>query len=706
MIATTAEKHGLAATRAFTPYNAIPRPVPMTRIRTVYQISLICACISQLCFPQSLSTKSMKQASIQIHAQKTLHTIPRSIYGTFLEPIGNSTYNGLWAEILQNPSFEENLWEAKQVAEMIKDRPTLERSSSMALPLPWEPLDYAQGSRYAPEWNQAANSYRSLLLMALPDQETGVRQSVYLPIHRVTKYTGSVYLKLVSGPPEVQASIRKANHKEKTFVAQTLHLTGTDWKRYEFNLEIPSGELSPLEPADFVIAASNETRVLIDQASLLPADHVEGMDPDMIRMSRELKSPIVRFGGNFTSAYHWRDGIGPLDKRISMLNIAWGMPEYNQFGTDEFLTFCRLIGAQPQIALNLGTGTPEEASSWVEYVNGHWGDHKGGSLWELGNELWGDFQVGYPTLPRVAGRTKLFSTAVRGIDPNARLIATGADPDKFAEWNAAQLANAPDAFQYLSTHFVVTTSSVVAKNPSPDFIAQATFALPIGLETQLKKMHEQFENSSGGRSVKTAFTEWLFWAPSDAYPRYDNMAGAIGAGGFLNMLLRNAPIVPVSDMTGLIEFGGIWKKRGQVYGVPAYWAFRMYSTADATRLVATDTKGETYNIEQGSTRIPTIPDVPYLDVVAALNEAGTRLTIFCVNRDLSRDITANIGIDGFSAASKAGVRTLFADSIYEKNDEVVPEHIRPYDSSINVNSADFQYTFRHESITVIELARK
>src|SRR5262249_53229724 len=163
------------------------------------------------------------------------------------------------------------------------------------------------------------------------------------------------------------------------------------------------------------------------------------------------------------------------------------------------------------------------------------------------------------------------------VDPQARLIATGADPDKFSDWNSAQLANAPDAFQYLSTHFVVTTSSVVAKNPSPDFIAQATFALPIGLETRLKKMHEQFENASGGASVKTAFTEWLFWAPSDAYPRYDNMAGAIGTGGFLNMLMRNAPIVPIADMTGLIEFGGIWKKRGQVFGVPAYWAFRMYS---------------------------------------------------------------------------------------------------------------------------------
>ena len=143
-----------------------------------------------------------------------------------------------------------------------------------------------------------------------------------------------------------------------------------------------------------------------------------------------------------------------------MLNTAWGIPEYNQFGTDEFLRFCQLIGAEPQIALNLGTGTPQEAADWVQYVNAHWADHSGGLLWELGNELWGDFQVGYPTLPRVAERTKLFSDAVRKVDPKARLIATGADPDVFYDWNAAQLANPPDTFNYLSTHFVVTTNSV------------------------------------------------------------------------------------------------------------------------------------------------------------------------------------------------------------------------------------------------------
>ena len=96
-------------------------------------------------------------------------------------------------------------------------------------------------------------------------------------------------------------------------------------------------------------------------------------------------------------------------------------------------------------------------------------------------------------------------------------------------------------------------------------------------------MHQQFQDSPGRDHVTTAFTEWLYWGQNDTIPRYDNMGGAIGTAGFLNMLLRNADIVPVADMTGIIEFGGIWKKRGRAFGVPAYWAFRMYSTADASR---------------------------------------------------------------------------------------------------------------------------
>src|SRR5262249_10187347 len=147
------------------------------------------------------------------------------------------------------------------------------------------------------------------------------------------------------------------------------------------------------------------------------------------------------------------------------------------------------------------------------------------------------------------------------------------------------------------------------------------------------------------------------------------MGGAICTAGFLNMLLRVADIVPISDMTGIVEFGGIWKKRSRVFGAPSYWAFRMYSSADASQLVAAETQVAKYNVEDGSVRLPTIPDVPYLDVVAAVNDRRDTLTLFIVNRHLTRDIAARISITGFSPAGDGSVETLYASNVYDKNDE-------------------------------------
>src|SRR5215510_15658120 len=345
------------------------RTTPMSMKNAILLTSCLLVVFASTSLLVQAEDKNHDAVTLRIDTSKVAdYKIPRSIFGTFLEPIGNSTYNGLWAQILENPSFEDGLWTAKNVATMLSEEPALARASELSLPVPWEPLDYGQGARYAPQWNDVSNSHRSLLLMALPQKQSGVRQKIYLPVHRTRHYVGSVYLKHLSGPGEVEISFRERNRVDRTLVAQKLSLSGSDWKEYKFDLTLERGSLRPLQAADFVIAASDDTRVLIDQAALFPDDAIDGMDPEMIAMVRALKSPIVRFGGNFTSAYHWRDGIGPRDRRVSMLNIAWGMPEYNQFGTDEFLAFCRLIGAQPQIALNLGTGTPEEAAEWVEYV--------------------------------------------------------------------------------------------------------------------------------------------------------------------------------------------------------------------------------------------------------------------------------------------------------------------------------------------------
>ena len=97
------------------------------------------------------------RATVEIDAGRVEHAIPRTIYGTFLEPIGHSTYGGLWAQVLENPSFEDNLWSAGRIRQMLADRPELVESSGMGLPLPWQPLDGTQGWRYEPRWGDAAN---------------------------------------------------------------------------------------------------------------------------------------------------------------------------------------------------------------------------------------------------------------------------------------------------------------------------------------------------------------------------------------------------------------------------------------------------------------------------------------------------------------------------------------------------------------------
>jgi alpha-N-arabinofuranosidase len=680
-----------------------------------FPVALLCAGLQMAFTLPSLRAEIVpgqvpQVATIRINAaRRAAFTIPRTIFGSFLEPIGNSINDGLWAELLENPSFEGNPWSASAIARMIQDEPSLRHASQLALPLPWEPLDVSEGNRYEPRYGDAANSWRSLAIFGRPDKPTGVRQRVFLPIGRERQYSGSIYLKHLSGPSRIEFSIRRHDRPAEVLSRAELDASATKWRKYSFQLSLKPNQLASREPADFVIQLQGDERVLVDQVSLMPADALDGLDPEMVELARAMKTPVVRFGGNFTSGYHWRDGIGPRDKRSTMINVAWGIPEYNQFGTDEFLHFCKLIGAEPQIALNLGSGTPQEAADWVKYVNRQWAERSGGLLWELGNELWGNWNLGYPTLEELPGRTLQFSEAIRQIDPQARLIATGQDPDVYQKWNAAQLQNPARAFNYLSTHFVVTTDRTVSGDRSPDFLAQAAFALPVELGRKIEAMQKQIDEHPAFRDkARIAFTEWLYvccgGGNADA-PRFDNMGGAIGAAGFFNMLMQHADIVPISDMTGIIEFAGIWKKHGIVYGTPSYYAFRMYSTADASVPIEVNTDTGTYDVHNGITRLPEIASVPYLDVVAALNTSGDAVTLFCINRHLTRDIPAKISIEGFSPAGNARIETLHAGSLYEGNTDTLPKAIAPVVSSLAVHGSHVTWTFAHESITRIELYR-
>jgi alpha-N-arabinofuranosidase len=309
-------------------------------------------------------------------------------------------------------------------------------------------------------------------------------------------------------------------------------------------------------------------------------------------------------------------------------------------------------------------------------------------------------------LEELPHRTFEFSKAIRAVDPEAQLIATGQDPDVYQKWNAVQLTDPPDTFNYLSTHFVVTTDRL-EEHGTPDSVAAATFALPVELGRRLRAMQSQIDKRDSRSKAHIAFSEWLFVCcdgnPTADAPRYDNMGGAIGTAGFFNMLLQNSDIVPISDMTGIIEFAGIWKKRGRVYGTPAFYTFRLYSNSEADLPVAVENNSTKYDVHHGVTRLPEIANVPYLDVVSALSKSRNKLTIFCVNRHLTQDIPAIISVAGFHAQTIANVTSLYASSIYEKNDEVRPDFVKPVESTLEVKHSEAQFTFRHESVTRITL---
>jgi alpha-L-arabinofuranosidase len=125
----------------------------MSLLRTTLVIAsaslIVSSCRAQITVVKPVPARVV----IAVDASKTAGApIPRTIFGSFLEPIGNSTYNGLWAEILVNPSLEENLWSAKNLETLLHDRPELAKSSGLGLPLPWEPLEAKQGNRYEPRW--------------------------------------------------------------------------------------------------------------------------------------------------------------------------------------------------------------------------------------------------------------------------------------------------------------------------------------------------------------------------------------------------------------------------------------------------------------------------------------------------------------------------------------------------------------------------
>jgi alpha-N-arabinofuranosidase len=636
------------------------------------------------------------------------------LFGNFVEHLGGVVYEGIWAQALLNPGLERI--EARDQA-----------------PPPWELLGPAH-------WQ--AEGYLSphcVRLSAGTAAQTGgvLRQRIHLPVHRIRRYTASLYLRAAESDGQMSLTLTEAERPERILAQARRRVKAGGWRRMKFPLVLPSDAPAKGAAVWFTIDHAGSGPVDVDLIEIFPDDNVQGIDPDVLKRSHEWHIPLLRYpGGNFASGYHWQDGIGRRASRPTRRNPAWGGIEPNHFGTDEFMTFCRLVGAQPQITVNAGDGTPEEAAAWVRYCNapvsdiygrrraenGH-PEPYGVKRWEVGNELYGSWQIGHTDAAGNAERFVRFRAAMLQADPILTVIATGKGDEYTAEglkrnlaWNTALLSAATAkqgaAPDYLSLHPLVPLPGSLRRY-AYDAQFESAMAQPAFLDRTLLPDLARLIAAIEGPQAKTrlAVTEWGIivggagWQDS---PNSDVLAGALFNALTLNAMLRHSDRVTLANMTALMHGGGIKKPAGVVIVDPQYWTQQLYAQARPHTPVATMVTGPGADVpERGA--LPAVADVPDVDIFAAVTADGKSLTVFAVNRHRTEPRPLQLEIDGFQVASiSATILTAFdpqTRNTIEKPDAVAPQPFPTSPWPVKTGGA-WRTTLPAHSLVLLTLKRR
>jgi alpha-N-arabinofuranosidase len=245
-----------------------------------------------------------------------------------------------------------------------------------------------------------------------------------------------------------------------------------------------------------------------------PLSDRNGFRLDVIEALRELRVPIVRWpGGCFASAYHWRDGIGR--GRQSSFDKAWGVEDPNTFGTDEFVKWCRMVGAEPYICTNAGTGTSEEMSDWVEYCNlkdqGRYARMRmaNGSAaphnvryWSIGNENYLGGEIGAKTVEEWAPLVCESAKMMRAVDSRLKILAAATVN---GNWTPPLLKVSGKYLDYISIHGYWDALWQRGTHPSDYLHCMAFCEAP---EQQIRQAVELLEQNGFSDRIKIAFDEW------------------------------------------------------------------------------------------------------------------------------------------------------------------------------------------------------
>ena len=426
--------------------------------------------------------------------------------------------------------------------------------------------------------------------------------------------------------------------------------------------------------------------IYVGEDSEIP--NIKGYRTDVVEALKELKVPVLRWpGGCFADTYHWKDGIGPKEERPSIVNVFWGgVTEDNSFGTHEFLDFCELIGTEPYLSINVGTGTVQEARDWVEYVtsnnkspmtdlrkkNGREEPWKV-KFWGIGNENWGcggDMSPAY-----YADVFRHYSSYIRGDGFQKIICGPSGDDTNWTETILKGIENKQHLAQGVSMHYyTLPTGDWSAKGSSTDFGEDQWFSTlrnTMYVEDYIQKHLRVMDKYDPDKKIKLLVDEWGTWydklpGTKDGFLQQQNsLRDALVAGVNLNIFNNHADRISMANIAQIVNVlqSVIMTKGAEMVKTPTYHVFKMYQVHQDAELIPVSLHTENYSFNGD--------EIPALTASASKKDGITHVTITNANPNKSVQLQANF-INSYKSVSG---KIITADRINDYNDFGVKEKV-------------------------------
>ncbi|GAA4010781.1 alpha-N-arabinofuranosidase [Deinococcus rubellus] len=440
---------------------------------------------------------------------------------------------------------------------------------------------------------------------------------------------------------------------------------------------------------------------IYDPAS--PLADQRGFRPDVMKALKEINYRIMRYpGGNFVSGHRWQDGIGPKSERPRRRALAWRSTETNQFGLHEFMDFAEELGTLPMWAVNLGTGSIQDAADLVEYMNlptgthfsdlraknGH-ADPYGVKYWCLGNEMDGPWQIGHLDAPSYADKAVEAAKLMKWMDPSIKLIACGSSNSgmpTYPDWDRTVLERMGDHIDYFSMHYYVGNPAMNSSDgPDTDSYLASSAQFESQTDTIAAAIRLAKAKNRSKKDVGICWDEWNVWyrevggdgawseAPHILEEVY-NLEDALVVAQWLSTFLRKADVIKIACIAQIVNvIAPIMTKQDAMFRQTIFYPLMMFSnhaSGDSLDLLVKAPIHDT-RLYGGAAQ---------LDASASFDAASGKGALFLVNRSQTESLTVtlkweDLAPQGFTQGWQMGGHDPKAHNSFESPDAVTAHEI-------------------------------